>query len=144
MTSPWQPYRERLRVTILRTGTIAIVVGAMLARLWGDIALWPVATLVALWPSFGGHWVEVWFLNCLRPRLSETRGLQAAARLGVWFAGGSGLALGMSLTARALAGFRTAYWPTWWAGGLAFIGVELVAHLALRLRGHPNFYDGRG
>ena len=69
MTSPWQPYREPLRITMLRTGMIAIVAGAGLARWWGGLARWPVATLLVLWPSFGGHWVEVWFLNWLRPRL---------------------------------------------------------------------------
>src|SRR6266704_3087094 len=94
MTSQWQPYREPLRITMLRTGVISIVVGAVLARLWGGLARWPMATLFVLWPSFGGHWVEVWFLNCLRPRLSVARGVQVAARVGVWFVGGIGLAAG--------------------------------------------------
>jgi hypothetical protein len=129
---------------MLRTGMIAIVAGAVLAELWGGLARWPVATLLALWPSFGGHWVEVWFLNWLRPRLSIARGLHVAARIGVWFVGGTGLAIGMGLTAMALGGFRPAHWPAWWLGGLAFIGIELVTHLVLQLRGRPSFYNGRG
>jgi hypothetical protein len=144
MTSQWQPFREPFRITILRTGTIAIVVGAVLARLWGGLARWPIATLLVLWPSFGGHWVEVWFLNWLRPRLSIACGVQVAARVGVWFVGGTGLAIGMGLTVMALAGFRPVRWPAFWLGGLAFIGVELVAHLVLQLRGRPSFYNGRG
>ena len=72
------------------------------------------------------------------------RGLQVAARVGVWFVGGVGLAIGMGLTAMALAGFRPAHWPAWWLGGLAFIGIELVTHLVLQLRGRPSFYNGRG
>jgi len=144
MTSQWQPYREPLRTTILRTGTIAIVVGALIARLWGGMARWPIATLLVLWPSFGGHWVEVWFLNWLRPRLSSARGLQVAARLGTWFVGGTCLAIGMALTAIELAGFPPARWLAWWLGGLAFIGIELVTHLVLQLRGRPSFYIGRG
>jgi hypothetical protein len=144
MKSQWQPYREPLRITMLRTGIIAIVVGAVLARLWGGLARWPMATLLVLWPSFGGHCVEVWFLNWLRPRLSITRSVQVAARFGVWFVGGAGLAIGMGLTAMALVGFRQAHWPAWWLGGLAFIGIELVAHLVLQLRGRPSFYNGRG
>jgi hypothetical protein len=143
MTSQWQQYREPLSITILRTGMIAIGVGAVVARFWGGLARWPIATLLVLWPSFGGHWVEVWFLNWLRPRLSIARGLQVAARLGVWFVGGTGLAIGMGLTAMAI-GFRTANWPGWWLGGLAFIGIELVAHLVLQLGGRPSFYNGRG
>jgi hypothetical protein len=144
MTSQWQPYREPFHVTILRTGTIAIVAGAVLARFWGGPARWLAATLLVLWPSFGGHWVEVWFLNWLRPRLSAARGMQAATRVGVWFVGGTGLALSMGLTAMGLAGFRPAHWPAWWLGGLGFIGIELLAHLVLQLRGRSSFYNGRG
>jgi hypothetical protein len=144
MTSQWQPYREPLHITMLRTGILAIVVGAVLARFWGGLARWFIASLLVLWPSFGGHWMEVWFLNFLRPRLSITRGVQVAARVGVWFVGGIGLAMGMGLTAAALAGFRPAHWPAWWLGGVAFIGIELVAHLMLQLRGRPSFYNGRG
>jgi hypothetical protein len=99
MTSQWQPFREPLRITMLRTGMIAIVVGAVLTQWWGGLARWPMATILVLWPSLGGHWVEVWFLNWLRPRLSIARGVQVAARVGVWFVGGIGLAVGMGLTA---------------------------------------------
>ena len=144
MTSQWQPYREPLYITVLRTGTIAIVVGAVLARLWGGWTRWWIAILLVLWPSFGGHWVEVWFLNWLRPRLSVARSVQVAARIGVWFVGGAGLAIGMGLTAMWLAGFRPAHWPAWWLGGLTFIGIELGAHLVLQLRGRPSFYNERG
>lgn len=145
MTSPWQPYREPLRTTLARTISIALVVGAFFAT-WrgGGLSRWPAATLVMLWFSFGGHWLEVWFLNWLRPRLSAARTIQIVARVTVWFVGGSGLALGMALTATALGGLGRGQWPAWWIGGLAFIGVELVAQLALQLRGRPSFYNGRG
>jgi hypothetical protein len=105
---------------------------------------WPLATLLVLWPSFGGHWVDLWFLNWLRPRLPVARAVQVASRIAVWFVGGTALALGMALTAIVLTRWRPVRWPAWWLGGLAFIGVELVAHLALQLRGRPSFYNGRG
>lgn len=146
MTAPWQAFREPLRITLLRTGLIALVVGAVLARRWGGLAHWPVATILVLWPTFGGHWVEVWFLNRLGPRLPYTRAAQTAARMAVWFVGGAGLALGMRLTMLALTGHRPSHSPAWWLGigGLAFIAFELVAHLVLQLRGRPSFYNGRG
>jgi hypothetical protein len=129
---------------MLRTGLIAIVVGAVLARFWGGLARWPAATVLVLWPSFGGHWVEIWFLNWLRPRLSVARAVQVAARLGVWFVGGTGLTIGMVLSAMALAGSRPAHWTAWWLGGLVFVGIELAIHLVLHLRGRPSFYSGNG
>jgi len=144
MTSQWLPFREPLRITMLRTGVIAITGGYVLARFRGGLGRWWIASLLVLWPSFGGHWVEVWFLNWLRPRLSMSHGVQAAARVSVWFVGGTGLLIGVVLTAMALDGFRRARWPAWWVGGLAFIGIELLAHLVLQLRGRPSFYNGRG
>ena len=144
MTSAWQPYWEPLRVTVLRTGGIALAVGAVLARWMGGLSRWPLATVLVLWFSFGGHWVELWFLNWLRPRLPPARALQVAARVAVWFVGGVGLGLGMALTAMMLAGYTPARWPAWWLPGVGFIGLELVVHVWPQLRGRPNFYNGRG
>ena len=145
MTSDWQPFREPLRVTLLRTGMIALIAGAVLSQ-WrgGGIARWPLAALLVFWISFGGHWVELWFLNWLRPRISTGRAVQAAVRVGVWFLGGALLVVGMELTAKTLAGYQPRQWSLWWLGGLAFIGIELLVHLALQMRGRPCFYNGRG
>ena len=144
MEADWQPYREPLRATLTRTIAIALVAGAVVSQRWGGIARWPAATVLMLWPSFGGHWVELWFLNWLRPRLSPTRSVQVAARVLVWFIGGIALAFGMRLTAFALIGLLRMPLITWWMWGVAFICVELLAQLALQLRGRPSFYNGRG
>ena len=145
MTTRWQPYREPLRATLARTITIALIIGALVARWWGGgLRGWPLATLLMLWPSFGGHWIELWFLNSLRPRLSSTRAIQVGARLVVWFVGGIVLALGMAVTAALVGRFQPARWPAWWLAGLAFIGLELIIQFAIQLRGRPSFYNGRG
>jgi hypothetical protein len=144
MTSPWQPFQEPIRRSLFRTVVIALVAGGAIALLSRKWTVWPLATLLVLWPSFGGHWVEVWYLNWLRPRLSPARGVQLATRVLVWFAGGALLALGMRLTASAFGEWRSPHWLTWWAGGAAFVGIELVMHLLIQLRGQPSFYNGRG
>jgi hypothetical protein len=140
----WQPYQEPLRSTLSRNGAIALVAGAVLAGRSGGLAHWPTATLLMLWPSLGGHALEVWFLNYLRPRLLAGRAVQVGVRVGVWFVGGIGLVLCMRMTAMALAGFRPVHWPAWWLGGLAFIIIELAAHLVLQLLGRPSFFNGCG
>ena len=66
------------------------------------------------------------------------------ARWPVWFVVGMALMLAMELTATLLDRSRPTDWPALWLGVRAFIDVELVAHLALRLRRRPNVYDGRG
>jgi hypothetical protein len=141
----WQPFREPLRATLTRTIGIALVGGALLALRWGGMARWPVASVMVLWPALGGHFLELWFLNWLRPRLPRQRGAQIAARIVVWFLGGVVFALAMWLTAGALTGGPPpSARPVWWIGGLVFIGIELVAQLVLRLLGRPSFYDGKG
>lgn len=140
----WAPFREPLRTTLLRTIGIAAVAGGVFALVRHRPLLWPAATIVMLWPSLGGHWVELWFLNGLRPRLPDARGVQVAARVAVWFVGGIALGTGMWLTASALPRMRLPHVAAWWLAGVAFIAVELLAHLGFRLRGRPSFYDGRG
>jgi hypothetical protein len=140
--SQWEPFEESLVATVSRTATIALLIGAVVALRLGWRSL-PVVALLALWPSFGGHWVEIIFLNHLRPRLPAARSVQVLSRLLVWFVGGLGLGLGAWLTA-AMFEFPFLRGPQWWLAGLAFIGIELVAHVVLSVRGRPSFYNGRG
>ena len=142
--SEWQLFREPLRRTLTRTVGIAVVAGGIFAILRGSVARWPAATVVMLWPSLGGHWIELWFLNWLRPRLGRGRVTQVAARLAVWFVGGVTLGAGMWLTAWALPGLRRPSAAVWWLAGLGFVCLELAAQTWLQLRGRPSFFNGRG
>jgi len=128
----------------MRTFTIAILFGAAAGWMAGRLSRWPLLTVLALLPSFGGHWLEVWFLNWLRPRLPAARGVQGVVRVLVWFTAGAVFVVVMRVTANMLAALPGAPRLTWWAGGLGFIGIELIAHLVLMVRGRPSFYDGLG
>jgi hypothetical protein len=141
-TPVFQPFREPLRRTVLRTCTIALIAGLATALATRHIGRWPAEALLMLWPAFGGHWVELAFLNVLRPKLPVMRSVQITARLVTWFIGGTLLTIGLLLTTRVLPGFRAVQFPAW-IGGIAFIGIELVVHAVMHLRGLPNFYNGR-
>ena len=78
------------------------------------------------------------------PHLPTAPAIQIAARIATWFAGGIILAICMRLTSAMLPGSTAVRVPAWWICGLAFIGVEMIAHLALQLRGRPSFYNARG
>ena len=145
-TSEWQPHREPWGSALLRTALMSLAIGAAIARLRGGMARWAWSALVAFWPVFGGHCLEVWFLNWLRPRLPATRGVQIAIRLAVWWAGGVAIGAGMWGTAW-LGGLpiRWLNWRTeWWWTGFGFVGIELAAHFGLWVSRLPNFYNGRG
>src|SRR3954468_13055058 len=107
--SNWTPFEEPLRATFTRTIGIAMIVGGVLSFRFGGISRWPLATTLILWPSFGGHWIDLWFLNWLRPRLPSDRSVQLAARIVLWFVGGIVLGLGAGLTAMAFGVGRPAW-----------------------------------
>lgn len=139
----WQPYAEPISTTLRRTLGIALGAGLAIALFSRGAVSWPVGVLIAFWPSFGGHWVELWFLNWLRPQLPAQLLVQRLARIALWLTAGVAFVLLMTRTASLATGIPRTHVPLW-VGGVAFIGVELVAHLALQLRGRPSFYNGRG
>ena len=141
MTTTFQPYREPLRTTLIRTITIALIIALAISRF--RPARLPIAFLIALWPSLGGHFVELFFLNVLRLRLPPSRAIQIPARLLTWFLGGALLALAMQLTVDALEPIQSAHAPALLVGAVGFILLELIVHLVLLLLRLPNFYNGR-
>ena len=137
----WQSYHEPLHVTLVRTGLVGLVLGLIVARLQSQRASWPQWTAFALWFSFGGHWVELFFLNWLRPRLASARWVQVTGRLFTWLVGGTLLIVGARITAASFSG-QSLRLPAWWLGGPLFLCLELLVHALPQLRGQPNFYNG--
>ena len=137
----WQPFHEPLRVTLLRTGLIGLVAGVIAASVQHQPASWPQWTAAALWFSLGGHWVELFFLNWLRPRLAAARWVQVIGRMITWLAGGTVLMVGARTTASSLSA-QALRLPPWWVGGPVFLGLELLVHALPQLRGRPSFYNG--
>jgi hypothetical protein len=137
----WQSYEEPLYATLVRTGLIGLAVGLVTARVQHHPASWPQWTAFALWFSFGGHWVEIFFLNWLRPRLASAWWAQITGRLLTWMIGGTLLMIGARITVLSLSA-QSPHLPPWWLGGPAFVGLELFVHALPPLRGRATFYDG--
>ena len=110
---------------------------------------WMLWVLSALWVTLGGHFVELAYLNCLRPVLARWPDrILVLVRLGVWLVGGTFLFLGIA-TSYSFLVYRA--WPdrsmlhgALMRGGIVFIAVELVVHTVLALRGRPSFWSRRG
>jgi hypothetical protein len=141
--TPWAPFAEPWRATLLRTGSIAWAIGLGAGLYGGQLAVVPLVTLLALWFTLGGHYVEVLFRNQIRRHIGGPPSFVAVARLIVWFVGGEVLYAGAVTTRSILTGRGAVPWP-WWTGGILFVGMELLIHLLLRARRLPSFYDGRG
>jgi hypothetical protein len=142
-STEWPRVEEPLGRTLRRTVCIALVVGAAFALRAHQVRLLVPMALIALWPSLGGHYVEIAFLNGLRPHLPRARTAQLAARVAVWLVAGVGFYLLMALSTRVLP-MRRLPWRWWWAGAPAFVVIELLAHVGLALRRAPSIYDGQG
>lgn len=137
----WQPFHEPLRVTLVRTGLVGLVLGCVAALAQGQLSAWPQWTAFALWFSFGGHWVELFFLNWLRPRIPAARWPQVLGRVIAWLVAGTLLMIGARITALSL-GMQVTRLPPWWLGSPVFLCVELLVHALPQFRGKPNFYNG--
>jgi hypothetical protein len=139
----WPRVEEPISRTIARNLTIAIVAGVVLSLVRRAPFVALAGALLALWPSLGGHFVEIAFLNGVRSRLPRARLVQASARLFWWLAGGALLGGALIATAELLP-IVAPPWRRWWMGAPIFVCLELAVHAALALRGRPNFYRGDG
>jgi hypothetical protein len=134
---------EPLRRTLIRNFAIATIVSFVASRWMGGTTRWPLLFVLALWPTFGGHFVELAYLRWVRPRYPDGS-MRVVARVIAWLAGGALLALGLLATARFVFSTAPVRWPGLWFGAVAFVGIELLAHAMLQLRGAPSFYNQRG
>jgi hypothetical protein len=139
----WPRVEEPIARTLKRNFAIAMFVGVVIAAVRRAPFLALPWTLLALWPSLGGHFVEIAFLNGMRPRLPRARLVQASTRIVWWLAGGALLGGALIATAHALP-ITAPAWRRWWMGAPFFVGIELVAHATLARRGLPSFYRGDG
>ena len=128
--------------TLGRTVGLALAIGFGVALYQRRPTLAPITALLALWFTLGGHFIELWCRNGLRPMLPN-RALALIARLAAWFVGGSALYGGALATRSLLTGRPAPPWP-WWSGGVFFIAAELLIHSWLLGRGQPSAFDGRG
>jgi hypothetical protein len=133
---------ERTSRVLARSFALATLVGAVTA-IFGRACFALTTGVLALWPSLGGHFVEIAFLDGIAPRLARGRAVQAAARVVWWLAGGVLLGVAMIASSHAM-GRVGPPWRWWWMGGPAFVALELVVHGLLALRRCANFYRGNG
>jgi hypothetical protein len=139
----WAREKEPILRALVRNLAISVVAGVAIAVAGHAPSMTLPETLLALWPSLGGHFIEIAFLDGLRHRLPRGRPVQASARLVWWLAGGTLLGPALIATAHALP-IAAPRWRWWWMGAPIFVGIELVVHSMLALRSRPSFYRGDG
>jgi hypothetical protein len=136
-------FSEPFLRTFARTVGLALLASAIFAWRTGRMNQMGVVFLVVLWFTFGGHWVEIFYLNWLRQRLPESNPVRMGVRIALWFVGGMLLGLGAVFTATHLADHPPSRIPPLWLAGAGFVAIEMFVHLPMAVHGRPSFYNGR-
>ena len=140
-------YREPLLTTVFRTATIALIPALIKCFTTHNAHLFAAYFFGALWFSFGGHWVEIAWLDGIRHRLPKSCRIQKIGRITYWFVSGIVLGVFMALTIKTLdPGFTPNFPPSLLIlSGVAFVLIELLVHsILLQRRGRPSFYNSAG
>ncbi|MGH7242997.1 MAG: hypothetical protein ACREJD_06220 [Phycisphaerales bacterium] len=149
---------EPLRATLLRTVPLAVVIGSVVTlatvglpsssnACWG----WLGRVVVALWFTFGGHWVELAFLRRVLPVMKDRHlppAVRFSARVIVWLIGGALLGVGAMISFRAMLGAGSSDGFSWPSGreiltsagfgAVALVVLECGVHAVLAATGRPN------
>jgi hypothetical protein len=137
------PGAEPWTATARRTVGLALIISLAIAASRRSVQSTPIIFITAMWFTLGGHFVELFFLRIVRPRINPAIVAQFVTRVATWFVGGVVIAAEAKASWVLLTEWNAPSWP-WWAGGVAFVFIEWVTHTMLRLAGRPSVFNGRG
>ena len=146
------PVKEPITATLTRTILLAVAIGSVttLSRRgaytfeFSHFTYWSSSVLSVFWYTFGGHWVELFYLNVLRLHLPTNRFIQISVRLFLWLVGGCLLTVGAIATLLAFGRHESYDLVKISAGGVSFVTLELIVHSILQILKRPSFWNGRG
>jgi hypothetical protein len=90
---------------------------------------------------FGGHWLELVFINYLKFTLPKKIFLLCFIRMVYWFLCAVPLFFMANLVCN-LFGHNTIRLGNWYSFGLLYIAIELVMHAIMQIRFKKSFYNG--
>lgn len=90
---------------------------------------------------FGGHWLEVFFINQIKFVLPKNIFILYFIRIFYWFLSAIPLFALASLVDNLLSN-KTRHLGNWWTFGLIYIGIQLVMHAIMHVRLKKSFYNG--
>ncbi len=90
---------------------------------------------------FGGHWLELLFINYIKFALPKNILLLYVIRIAYWFL----CAIPLFFTAEwvdNLFSHNAGHLGQWWIFGFFYIGIELLMHGIMQIRAKKSFYNG--
>jgi len=134
--------------TVIRTIITATIIAVILNWLHvfpsgekGKLVLFEMIWLVVFCIVFGGHWLELVFINRIKFTLPKNILSLYFIRIVYWFL----CAVPLFFTANLIAhlfSHKTVQMGRWWIFGFFYIGIQLLMHAIMQLRLKKSFYNG--
>jgi len=139
-----EPFLQTVIRTILTTTIIAVIIILVHVIPPGDkskITLFEMIWSMVFCIVFGGHWLELLFIDHLKFALPKNILLWYGIRIGYWFLCAIPLFFLMNLV-KNLFGYQAVHLGRWQVFGVLYIGIQLVMHAIMQARFKKSFYNG--
>ena len=130
--------------TILTTTIIAIILfwlHLFPSGINSKVSLFEMIWSVVFCIVFGGHWLELLFINQIKFALPKNITLLYFTRFVYWFLCAIPLFF-MAGLINNLFSHKTETLGHWWAFGGFYIGIQLVMHAIMQIKTKKSFYNG--
>jgi len=139
-----EPFIQTVIRTIITTTIIAAIlywVNIIPAGGKSKLTLFEMVWSIVFCIVFGGHWLELVFINYIKFTLPKNILLLYGIRIGYWFLCAIPLFFLVNLIT-GLFSHKTGYLGQWWVFGLFYIGIQLLMHAIMQIRFKKSFYNG--
>jgi hypothetical protein len=143
-----EKYPEVFFQTIKRTIITTIIIAAIIT--WcgifpsGDkskLVLFGISWSAVFCIVFGGHWLELVFINYIKFGLPRNIVLLYLLRIPYWFLSSVPLFFIAGIVANLFSN-KPVYLGRWWMFGFIYIVIELLMHAIMQVRYKKSFYNG--
>ncbi len=139
-----QPFTQIITGSIVTTTVIAAILVLTGIFPWHEKTKFEIFGII--WPAifcivFGGHWLELFFVNYLKFVLPQNIFLLYIVRIGYWFLCSIPLFLLASFVIQLLTNDQKQL-GHWWAFGFLYIGIEMLMYGIMQVRSKKSFYNG--
>ena len=132
---------QTVKRTIITTTIVALILtlsGIFPSHEKSKAAIFGVVWLAAFCIVFGGHWLELLFINEIKFKLPKNMLLIYFVRLGYWFI----CSIPLYILANWVVSFFSNKTKPWWTFGFVYIGIQLLIHAIMHMRLKKSFYNG--
>jgi hypothetical protein len=139
-----EPFIRTVIRTILTTTIIAVILSWLHVFPAGEkskLTLFEMIWSIVFCIVFGGHWLELVFINYIKFSLPKNILLLYLIRIGYWFLCAIPLFFVAGLIYN-LFSHRAGQLGHWWTFGFFYIGIQLLMHAIMHIRFKKSFYNG--